>query len=84
MKTVAELIEARRDDELDYIKAYIRQHGGDGLYCPTEPCGCGMDDLCPCGEDFLDMDCFPAKGEPGELGGEKCTVYYTVEEDTDA
>ena len=79
MKTVAQLIEERREGELEYVKAYIRQHGGDGL-CFKGECGCGLDDIMPCGESIDDLNCLPAKGQPGEWEGEKCIVYYEIEE----
>ena len=83
MKTVAELIEERRDGELEYVKKYIRKHGGDGLCCPDE-CGCGIDDIGACGESYCDLDCVPAKGEMGEWEGIKCMVYYVIEKTTEA
>ncbi len=43
----------------DIIIAKLKELGADGLCC--EDCGCGLDDLCPCGEDCL--DCVPAKKE---------------------
>ena len=41
----------------DIIIAKLKELGADGLCC--EDCGCGIDDLFPCGEDCL--DCVPAK-----------------------
>jgi hypothetical protein len=40
----------------EIIVEYLRQHGYDGL-C-GDSCGCGLDDLAPCGGD--PMDCQPA------------------------
>ena len=40
---------------LDIVKAYLKEHGFDGL-CADE-CGCTVDDLQPCGEDF--SQCVP-------------------------
>jgi hypothetical protein len=40
----------------EIIVEYLRQHGYDGL-C-KDSCGCGLDDLAPCGGD--PMDCQPA------------------------
>jgi hypothetical protein len=35
------------EKEADRLSA----RGFDGLYHPTEPCGCWLDDLRPCGEE---------------------------------
>lgn len=82
--SIAELIEKKRADEIQHIKDYIRECGGDGLCDPGE-CGCGLGDLCPCGESPVDLvSCYPAKGKPGEWEGMKCTVYYKIVEADDA
>ncbi len=77
LKSVGELIDSRRDDETEYIKAHVRNLGGDGLVCPGE-CGCSLDDMAACGESLDDLACYPAKGYPGTWEGEKCTVYWKV------
>ena len=41
----------------DIIEKYLRENGYDGL--AGEDCGCGLDDLGPCGEPFP-ADCVPA------------------------
>ncbi|MDZ4246313.1 MAG: hypothetical protein U1D67_04245 [Dehalococcoidia bacterium] len=46
----------------EIIIAYLRKNGCYGL--ATDDCGCGIDDLIPCGEDF--GRCRPAKKE-GEI-----------------
>jgi len=33
------------------IEEYLQEHGYDGLCCPEIECGCGFDDLIPCGEE---------------------------------
>ena len=43
----------------EIIIAYLRANGYDGL--GTTDCGCGIDDLIPCSEDF--SRCRPAKKE---------------------
>ena len=80
LKSIADFLQQRREDEWKIVKTYIRECGGDGLVCPGE-CGCGIDDLVPCGESLEDLeDCYPAKGKPGEWEGIECTVYHLVEE----
>ena len=40
-------------DVVEIIKQWLREHGYDGLFCPSEweedNCGCGLDDFMPCG-----------------------------------
>ena len=43
-------------DCLDIIIRYLQNHGYDGLYHETE-CGCEIDNLAPCGNDF--SECKP-------------------------
>lgn len=45
---------------VDMIKEYLKNHNFDGLCCldGDENCGCGIDDLAPCGE--IGMYCQPA------------------------
>jgi len=40
----------------EIIKEYLTTNGYDGLCC--EDCGCGIDDLAPCGD--MRLDCVPA------------------------
>jgi hypothetical protein len=40
------------------VEKYLKENRCDGLCCP-EICGCGLEDLMPCGE--ISFDCFPAK-----------------------
>ena len=40
------------------VTAGLNALGATGLYCSEEPCGCGLDDLMPCGEAC--PDCGPA------------------------
>jgi hypothetical protein len=37
---------------------WLKSHGYDGLCLPREACGCGINDLCPCG--YSCDDCEPA------------------------
>ncbi len=38
----------------EIVKAYLKEHGFDGLFCPHVSCGCPLNDLMPCGEDCSD------------------------------
>jgi hypothetical protein len=44
---------------LEIIKKYLIANGCDGVCFPEAHCGCGIDDLCPCGETLI--DCIPAR-----------------------
>jgi hypothetical protein len=60
----------------DIIRDYLKEHGFDGLCCThCDPCGCGLDDLAPCGNDGI-LDCEPAYKRPckGEEGGDCFTT----------
>lgn len=40
----------------EIVRQYLEEHEFDGLCCDTqyhfdEPCGCSIDDLCPCDDD---------------------------------
>jgi hypothetical protein len=41
------------------LSEWLEAHNYDGLYSEDEPCGCGLDDLIPCGECC--SDCQPAR-----------------------
>ncbi len=34
----------------EIIRKYLEDNGFGGLFCADVPCGCGTDDLIPCGE----------------------------------
>jgi hypothetical protein len=42
----------------DIVKSGLRAAGFDGLYCPDVSCGCGIEELAPCDQNF--MGCKPA------------------------
>lgn len=50
-----------KDHLYECIKDWLRKNGYDGLwfYCPSQGCGCTLDDFAPCGEDPL--ECSPGK-----------------------
>ena len=47
-------------DVKEIVIAYLKVNGFDGLVNSDQPCGCGLDDLFPCGYDFHVLDCKPA------------------------
>ena len=61
---------------LDIITAKLRELGADGL-SDGEECGCGLDDLMPCGQ--WGLDCMPAKAWKCADCGEGCDMRGTGE-----
>jgi len=62
------------------LEKALRDMGADGL-CNDDPCGCGLDDLAPCGE-IRDI-CVPAKADsdvPEEFQ-DVCDVWYVPMEE---
>jgi len=59
----------------DIIESYLRDNGFDGLCEPDTECGCGLDDLAPCGG--IIQDCSPAYQVPLPDGG----VWFTSDFD---
>ena len=59
----------------EIVKQWLEDHGCDGLCDPDFECGCGIDDLNPCGG--LCDDCIPARRVEGEVG----KVYVPIEDD---
>ncbi len=43
----------------EIIKKYLQEKRFEGLVDPNGECGCPLDDICPCGNDF--SNCEPAK-----------------------
>jgi len=70
----------------DIIRDWLVAHKCDGLSNPREECGCGLDDLMPCGEPGMDCEA-SRKGEPPESAGDDCHDYWmypiTKDEATD-
>jgi hypothetical protein len=66
---------------LDIVKRYLTDHNFDGL--AMKNCGCGLDDLAPCGEVDV-RQCCPAKvrvlGPDEYIGdyGPGDTFYYST------
>ena len=63
----------------------LREMGADGLCYPGERCGCGIDDLAPCGECLNLDECVPAKwvkpkSDSWEYDEEFPDGYYKVME----
>jgi len=59
----------------EIVKQWLEEHGCDGLCDPDAECGCGIDDLNPCGG--LCDDCIPARRVEGEVG----RMYVPIEDD---
>ena len=49
----------------DMVLAELKRLGADGLCCTEIGCGCGVDDLSPCGCDSV-LDCIPARRKIAE------------------
>ena len=61
----------------EIIKAYLLQNGYDGLCNPDLECGCGNDDLFPCGECY--EDCIPGYIGPDTTGEGDFGIYESKE-----
>ena len=59
----------------EIVKQWLEEHGCDGLCDPDAECGCGIEDLNPCGG--LYDDCIPARRVEGEVG----RMYVPIEDD---
>lgn len=46
----------------EYTYEWLVEHGYDGLACRGEDCGCGLDDLAPCGA--VSELCRPGRNDP--------------------
>ena len=42
---------------IEIVRSYLKRYGYSGLYNPQANCGCEIDDLVPCGENF--ESCIP-------------------------
>lgn len=64
----------------ELITHWLRNNGANGIYCDAggEPCGCGIDDLCPC-EPANILEGVPAEAitatEDGEYYDAGDTIY---------
>jgi hypothetical protein len=58
------------------LQAAIQAAGGQGLCNPDQECGCGLDDLAPCGEGCLNLDaCRVARKMKSEPDSEEMANY---------
>ena len=48
-------------DIVEFVAQHLRKIGADGLCNEVVECGCGLDDLMPCGEIDNLSNCEPAK-----------------------
>ena len=51
----------------EIVKAWLEEHGYDGLYNPYGECGCALDDFMPCNSE----------------GVEQCEAAHKIESDDD-
>lgn len=49
------------------VKEYLKNNKYDGLYNPDSDCACGIDDLYPCGGEWIDK-CEPGYQVPCDCG----------------
>ena len=68
-------------DVIEIVVDWLKQNGGIGLYRPGE-CGCGIDDLAPCGQ--IDGSCEMAAkvikcDKHGDLYGSKSSDDFCEE-----
>ncbi|MFA5379032.1 MAG: hypothetical protein WC455_24975 [Dehalococcoidia bacterium] len=63
----------------EIVIAALKEMGADGLCCPGDCCGCGLDDPMPCGDGAI-VWCVPAKKVPvpEEYGDEYDTWYEAL------
>ena len=63
----------------DLITHWLRDNGANGIYCDSGggPCGCGIDDLCPC-EPASILDGVPAEAVTATENSEYHDVGDTV------
>ncbi len=62
----------------EIIATCLKDHGYEGLCC--DECGCGIDDLIPCGEYENLKDCEPAYQVPGcsDSCGKGCDFHWSL------
>lgn len=53
---------------LEAERAWLEEHGYDGLYTPNDECGCYCHDLYPCGERGDRLTCVPGHEATGGIG----------------
>ena len=65
---------------IEIVRAHLKMNGFDWLVRPDSECGCGLEDLQPCGECFA--DCQPAyRGASTDQshGADEWAMYSTKE-----
>lgn len=66
---------------LEIVREYLKENGYDGLCNPELECGCGLDDLAPCGE--MGMDCEPAYVAESPEDPDHDYLYFPTERERD-
>ena len=64
------------------LEDFLRKQGYGGLWC-DEPCGCGLDDLMPCGELDAPLYCEPAYALPCVPDDDGCPHCDGTREEND-
>jgi len=81
LKSIEEMEVEYAEGAADFIRARIRELGGDGVVSP-DVCGCSLDEFPACCCDLYELDeCYPAKGRMGEWEGMKCMLYHKLGEE---
>lgn len=60
------------------VELYLQANGYGGLCRPdrNDSCGCGIDDLMPCGDRYAVWDCEPAYALPCVPHNDDCAACY--------
>lgn len=66
---------------IEIVKKYLKEEGYGGLVCPQIECGCCLEDLQPCGEDFA--ECKPAFKHALKPGDSRGDFLMSTSDDPD-